>query len=61
VERPWVTQQAVAWRIAASLGRQAALPVMTGTARVKRTSIAGVQVGDLVTLTHLLQFESEQR
>ncbi len=52
VERPWVTQQAVAWRIAASLGRQAALPVMTGTARVKRTSMAGVQVGDLVTLTH---------
>ncbi len=52
VERPWVTQQAVAWRIAASLGRQAALPVMTGTARVKRTSTAGVQVGDLVTLTH---------
>jgi len=31
VEGPWVTQQAVAWRIAASLGRQAALPVMTGT------------------------------
>lgn len=52
VERPWVTQQAVAWRIAASLGRQAALPVMTGTARVKRTSLASVQVGDLVTLTH---------
>jgi hypothetical protein len=52
VERPWVTQQAVAWRIASSLGRQAALPVMTGTARVKRTSMAGVQVGDLVTLTH---------
>ncbi len=52
VERPWVTQQAVAWRIAASLGRQAALPVMTGTARVRRTSIAGVRVGDLVTLTH---------
>jgi hypothetical protein len=42
VERPWVTQQAVAWRIAASLGRQAALPVMTGTARVKRTSMAEV-------------------
>jgi hypothetical protein len=26
--------------------------VMTGTARVKRTSMLGVQVGDLVTLTH---------
>ena len=26
-----MTQQAVTWRIAESLGRQAALPVMTGT------------------------------
>jgi len=25
---------------------------MTGTCRVKRPSMAGVQVGDLVTLTH---------
>lgn len=52
IERPWVTQQAVAWRIAASLGRQAALPVMTGTCRVRRASFAGVQVGDIVSLTH---------
>ncbi len=52
VERPWVTQQAVAWRIAASLGGKAALPVMTGTARVKRPVLAGLRVGDLVTLPH---------
>jgi hypothetical protein len=52
VERPWVTQQAVAWRIAASLGRQSALPVMTGSCRVRRPSMTGVGVGDLVTLTH---------
>src|SRR5690606_11487236 len=52
VSHPWITRQAVAWRIAAALGRQDALPRMTGTTKVRRSKIADVKVGDVVTISH---------
>jgi hypothetical protein len=52
VARPWITRQIVAWRIAAAIGKQNALPTMAGTAKVRRSKVANVKVGDVVTISH---------
>ena len=52
VSRPWITRQLVAWRIAAAVGKQSALPLMSGTAKVRRSKVANVKVGDVVTISH---------
>jgi hypothetical protein len=51
LSRPWVTRAAVATKIAWAAGRAAAMPVVTGNLRVRRSKASGLTPGGLFKLT----------
>jgi len=52
LSRPWVTRAAVATKIAWAAGRAAAMPVVTGTLRVRKSKASGLTPGGLFKLRH---------
>ncbi|MCA1995921.1 MAG: phage tail protein [Armatimonadetes bacterium] len=55
IEADWITDQAVAWKVAAGMARARALPWLDGTVRVLRRVGADLRPGDLVDLTYPTQ------
>jgi len=51
LSRPWVTRAAVATKIAWAAGRAAAMPVVTGTLRVRKSIASGLTPGGLFKLS----------
>ncbi|MCZ7636854.1 MAG: phage tail protein [Verrucomicrobia bacterium] len=52
IECDWVTDPAVAWKVAMAYGKSHSLPWLEGRLRARRSVTAGLRPGDLVALTY---------
>ena len=56
LDRRWITRTGVANNLAQLAGKRFALPMFTGTIKVRRSSVAAVEIGDWIALNYDAEF-----